>query len=142
MVTTTSVCSAICSGKSPTCLSGPAGMRTSARSSMQVGVWHQREEPRALDRGRELALVAGRGAGDAGRDDAAVLVDEVLEDVDGLVVDPFDLLGGEAAELAAPEQRPLPAVLLVLGLALELALSPSRWCHVSFLPQIRWSSRS
>src|SRR5688572_14914174 len=102
--------------------------------SVQVGVRHQGHEPRALDRGGKLALVAGRGAGDAGRDDAAVLVDEVLEDVDRLVVDPLDLLRGEAAELAAPEKRALSPVLLVLALALELAFSPSRWRHLKLLP--------
>ena len=33
MVTVTSVCSATCSGYSPTCLSGPCGMRTCERST-------------------------------------------------------------------------------------------------------------
>ena len=74
-----------------------------SRSSVQVGVRQQREEARALDRGRQLALVARGGAGDARRDDLAVLVDEVLQQLDVLVVDPLDLLGGEAAELAAAE---------------------------------------
>src|SRR5258706_9744029 len=101
-------------------------------SSVQVGVRHQRQEAGALYRGRQLAVVAGRSAGDAGRDDAAVLVDEVLEDVDRLVVDEFDLLGGEAAELAAPEQRALSPVLLVLALAFELPFTFSRWRHVYF----------
>src|SRR5437773_12406797 len=90
------------------------------RVSMQVGVGQQGEEARALDRIRELPLVAGSGAGDARRNDLAGLVDEVLQDVDVLVVDPLDLLGGEAAELAAAEQGPLALVLLVLG---ELAFS-------------------
>src|SRR5258706_7628171 len=93
--------------------------------SVQVGVRQQREETRALDRIRQLALVAGRSPGDARRDDLAGLVDEVLQDLDVLVVDPLDLLGGKAAELAAPEQRPLSLVLLVLAelpLAFALAL--------------------
>src|SRR6185436_2591479 len=100
--------------------------------SVEVGERHQREEPRALDRRRELALVAGGRAGDARRNDAAVLVDEILEDVDGLVIDPFDLLGSEAAELAAPEEGPLSPVLLVLALALELPFTALRWRHVYF----------
>src|SRR3990170_2775005 len=108
-------------------------MTCMGRPSVQVGERHQREEPRPLDGGRELALVTGRGAGDARRNDPAVLVDEVLEDVDRLVIDPLDLLGGEAAELAAAEQRALPAVLLVLALALELALATSRWSHLTLL---------
>src|SRR5687768_18422579 len=101
---------------------------------MQVGVRQQREEARALDRHGELALVARGGAGDARRDDLAGLVDEILQHVDGLVVDPLDLLGGEAAELAAPEEGPLSPVLLVLALALaKLAFSPSRWLHLNLL---------
>src|SRR5512132_460708 len=106
-----------------TCMAGP---------SVQVGERHQREETRALDGRRELALVTGRGAGDARRNDAAVLVDEVLEDVDGLVIDPFDLLGGGAAELAAPAEGPLSPVLLVLALALDLPFTALRWRHVYF----------
>src|ERR1700675_809190 len=108
-------------------------MTCMVRLSVQVGERHQCEEACALDGRRELALVAGRGAGDARRNDPAVLVDEILEDVDGLVIDPFDLLGGEAAELAAPEQRPLSPVLLVLALALELSLAALRWRHVNSL---------
>src|SRR5687768_16795730 len=79
--------------------------------SMQVGVVQQREEARALDGHAQLALVAGLGPGDARRDDLAVLVDEVLQDRDVLVVDFLDVVGGEAAELAAPEQ----AAILVAG---------------------------
>src|SRR5690242_21390466 len=86
-----------------------------ACSSMQVRVGQEREEARALDRFRELPLVAGRRPGDARRDDLARLVHEVLEDLDVLVVDPLDLFRGEAAELAAAEQRALAAVLLVLA---------------------------
>src|SRR5436309_9530251 len=101
-----------------------------AGSSMQIGVRNQRQETRALDRFRELTLVARGGAGDARRDDLAGLVDEVLQHFDVLVVDPLDLLGGEAAELAATEQRPLPFVLLVLGeLAFALAFTSARRRH-------------
>src|SRR6185369_14542621 len=56
--------------------------------------------------------------GDARRDDLAVLVDEVLEERDVLVVDFLDVLGGEAAELAAAKQ---PAVLLASILLGEAA---------------------
>src|SRR4051812_47385830 len=94
-------------------------------SLVQVGVRQQREETRALDRHRQLALEARRRARDAGRDDLAVLVDEILQHVDFLVVDPLHLVRSEAAELAAPEQRLLPAILLVLALALALAFATS-----------------
>src|SRR6185436_15305671 len=99
-----------------------------ALSSVQVGIRQQREEARALDRIRQLPLVAGRGPGDARRDDLAGLVDEVLEDLDVLVVDPLDLVGGEAAELAAAEQRPLALVLLVLAeLPFAFTLASASW---------------
>src|ERR1700752_2046780 len=102
-------------------------------ASVEIGVRQEREEARALDRVGELALVAGRGAGDARRDDLAGLVDEVLQDLDVLVVDPLDLLGGEAAELAPAEQRPLALVLLVLAeLSLALTLTFARRRHLRF----------
>src|ERR1700752_1784603 len=102
--------------------------------SVQVRVGQQREEARALDRFRQLALVARGGAGNARRDDLAGLVDEILQRLDVLVVDPFDLLGGEAAELAAAEQRPLPFVLLVLAeLPFAFAFTSARRRHDSLL---------
>src|SRR3954470_12039669 len=100
-------------------------------SSVQVGVGQQREEARALDRIRQLPLVAGRGPGDARRDDLAGLVDEVLEDLDVLVVDPFDLVGSEAAELAAAEEGPLAFVLLVLAELPFPFASAWRWHFLS-----------
>src|SRR2546428_6704311 len=99
-------------------------------SSMQVGVRQQREEARALDRLVQLPLIAGRAAGDARRDDLAGLVDEVLQHLDVLVVDPLHLLGREAAELAAARQRPLLLVFRVLGgLAFALAFTSARRRH-------------
>src|SRR5688572_3002771 len=104
-----------------------------SRASVQIRVGQQREEARALDRIRELALVARGGAGDARRDDLAGLVDEVLQHVDVLVVDPLDLLGGEAAELAPAEERPLALVLLVLAeLPFALSFTFARRRHVQF----------
>src|SRR5205085_10719178 len=84
-------------------------------ASVEIGVGQEREEARALDRVGQLALIARGGAGDARRDDLAGFVDEVLQDVDVLIVDPFDLLGGEAAELAAAKERALALVLLVFA---------------------------
>src|SRR5438046_8719118 len=99
-------------------------------SSMQVGVGQQREEARALDRLGELPLVGGGDAAHARRYHLAGLVDEVLQHLDVLVVDPLHLLGREAAELAAAEQRPLPFVLLVLGEpAFALAFTSARRRH-------------
>src|SRR5712671_1704719 len=104
--------------------------------SVQVGVRHQREIARPLDRHRELALVMGARSGDPRRDDLAVLTDEVLQQIDVLVVDPLDLLRGEAAELAALEKllRALLIALAVAALAFSLAFaetaSTSGWGHV------------
>jgi len=70
---------------------------------VQVGVRQQRQIARALYRRGQLPLITGLGAGDARRNDPAVLIDEVLEDLDILVVDPLDFLSGKAAELAALE---------------------------------------
>src|SRR5207302_1011145 len=110
-------------------------MTCMAFPSVQVGVRHQREIARALDRRRELALVVGARSGDPCRDDLAVLADEVLQQIDVLVVDPLDLLGGEAAELAALEKllRTLLFALAVSALAFSLAFSEaastSGWGH-------------
>src|SRR5262249_2506991 len=106
--------------------------------SVEIGVWQQRQEASALHRRRQLPLVMRARAGDARRDDLAVLADEVLQQVDVLVVDPLDLLRREAAELAALEQllRALVVALAVAALAFTLAFesaSTSRWGHVSLL---------
>src|SRR5690606_10327909 len=77
------------------------------RSVVVVGVRQQRQEARALDGGVELALVVRLGAGQPGRDDLAVFLDEIAQRVEILVVDLLDAGGGEAAELAALEQRVL-----------------------------------
>src|SRR6187549_3052929 len=110
----------------PDCSTGPVQAPITIHyppGSMQIGVRQQREKARAVDRDRELALVARLGPGDARRDDLAVLVDEFLEDADVLVVDLLHLLRGEAAEAPAPEQLVAPAA-RVLALALgELALA-------------------
>src|SRR5258708_32935685 len=111
-------------------------MTCMAVPSVQVGVRHQREIARALDRRRELALVVSTGSGDPRRDDLAVFTDEVLQQIDVLVIDPLELLGGEAAELAALEKllRALLFALAVAALAFSLAFSEaastSGWGHV------------
>src|SRR5258708_32981981 len=105
-----------------------------AVSSVQVSEVQQRQEARALDRHATRALVARLRAGHAGGNDLAGLVDEVLQDADVLVVDFLDVLGGEAAELAAAEKPAiLVAAVLALGelAALALAAAPGGRCHVS-----------
>src|SRR5690606_19824089 len=69
-----------------------------------VGVRDQGQEARALDGGRELALVLGLGAGDAAGNDLAVLGDVLAQGVEVLVIDLLDALGRELAELAATEE--------------------------------------
>src|SRR6476659_7985857 len=81
-----------------------------------VRVRDQGQEARALDGGVELALVDRAGAGQARRDDLAVLGDEVAQGVDVLVVDFLDAGDGEAAEALALEQQRLRVALRTLVL--------------------------
>src|SRR5690606_27132364 len=75
-------------------------------TSVLVGVRQQREEARALDRHRKLALEIALGAGDAAGHDLAGLGNVALERGQVLVVDRLHAIGGEAAEfLAADETR-------------------------------------
>src|SRR5690606_27480370 len=84
---------------------GSASLREAACSDVVVvGVRDQREEARALDRERQLTLVARLGAGDAARHDLAVLGEGLAQGVEILVIDLLDALGGELAELAAAEE--------------------------------------
>src|SRR5258705_12151200 len=111
-------------------------MTCMAVPSVQVGVRHQRKVARALDGCRKLALVVSARSGDPRRDDLAVLTDEVLQKIDVFVVDPLDLLGGEAAEISALEEllRALLFALAVAALAFFFAFSEaastSWWGHV------------
>src|SRR5215213_1592056 len=80
-----------------------------------VAVRQHRQEARALDARRQLALEERARAGQASGRDLAVLVDEIAQGVDVLVVDLLDAGDREAAEaLAAEQQR--------LGIALGLAV--------------------
>src|SRR3954463_4293953 len=78
---------------------------TCMAASVEIGIRQERQEARALHRVGELTLKVRARAGDARRDDLAVLADEVLQQIDVLVVDPLHLLRGEATELAPLEQR-------------------------------------
>src|SRR5579883_1029719 len=64
-------------------------------------VRQQRQVAGALDALGQLALVAGAGARDAGRQDLSALGQERAQDLDLLVVDVADLLGAETAHFAA-----------------------------------------
>src|SRR5665811_1004066 len=69
----------------------------------------------------------------ARRDDLAVFVDEVLQEVDVLVVDLLDLLDRETTELLAPEQVLRTALfVLVLLVVLAFAFAASH-CHLDLL---------
>src|SRR4029077_7721947 len=89
------------------------------------------EEARALDRDRQLTLIARLRAGDARRNDLPVFLDEVLEDLDILVVDRLDAFGGKAAKLLALEQI-VPALSFLA--ILFLGESSCGTGHFSFLP--------
>src|SRR4029079_7348732 len=101
---------------------------------VQVGLGQEREKARPLDRGRQLPLVACLGAGDARRHDLAVFLHEVLQDVDVLVIDLLDALGGEAAELLALEQViPALALLAILAFTFAFGVSSHGTGHLVFL---------
>src|SRR3982750_617360 len=80
-----------------------------------VAVRQHRQETRALDARRQLALEEGARASQARGRDLAVLVDEIAQGVDVLVVDFLDAGDREAAETLATEQQRL-------GVALGLAV--------------------
>jgi len=103
-------------------------------ASVEVGVGNQREKASALDRGSELALIAGLRARYPRRHDLAVFLDEILQDLDVLVVDFLDAFRGKAAELAALEERIATLALLAVLLLAKPSLGPG---HVSVLPSIR-----
>src|SRR5512135_792114 len=96
---------------------------------MQIGVRQKRQKTRALDGRRELALVMRLRARDPRRHDLAVLLDEILEDVDVLVVDFLHFLCGEAAKLATLEQI-VAAFALLAVFPFSFASSDRAW-HVS-----------
>src|SRR3546814_19537031 len=68
---------------------------------MLVGIRQQREETRALDRQCQLTLITRAGAGDAGRNDLAVLANVTLEQGEILVVDLRSVVRAELAGLLA-----------------------------------------
>ena len=81
------------------------------------------QKTRAFHRGAQLTLEARPGAGDARRDQFAVLGDEFLDDVHILVIHLGDLLDCKAAELAALEQ-------IVAGRTFVLVIFLFVWtCH-------------
>src|SRR4030095_4211840 len=91
-----------------TCIAFPSDL-------VLVAVRQHRQEARALDARRQLALEERTRAGQPGGRDLAVLVDEVAQGVDVLVVDLLDAGHREAAEALATEQQRL-------GVALGLAV--------------------
>src|SRR5437763_15508028 len=72
--------------------------------SVLVGIGQQRQEARALDRHRQLALIEGLGPRDAARNDLAGLGNVALDCAQTLVVACLQSLGGGVAEvLSRPE---------------------------------------
>src|SRR4051812_37229583 len=79
----------------------------SSSEPVLVAVRQHRQEARALDAGRQLALEERARAGQAGRRDLAILADEIAQGVDVLVVDFLDAGDRETAEALAAEQQRL-----------------------------------
>src|SRR3954452_24913694 len=80
---------------------------TFASNLVLVAVRQHRQEARALDARRQLALEERARPGQTGRRDLAVLADEIAQGVDVLVVDFLDAGDREAAEALATEQQRL-----------------------------------
>src|SRR6266536_2890429 len=85
-------------------------------------VRQDRQHARALDGGRDLALVERAVAAVPPRDDLAALGQEVLELPLVLVVDLERLVGAEAAHLAPPEAAPAAAHLVAAAAPAAAAL--------------------
>src|SRR5205814_3787428 len=83
------------------------------RSTLLLGrqIRHQRHRARALDRVRQLALVACAAPRNAARDDLATLADEVPEPAHVLVVEDVDLVSAELADLPPAEPPTLYGLL-------------------------------
>src|SRR5437763_12315290 len=75
------------------------------RSVLIRHIGNERDLPRALDRGLQLALVHRARARDPPRQDLAALGDERADQLHVLVVDVVDLVRAELAHLPAAEQR-------------------------------------
>src|ERR1019366_10206321 len=90
---------------------GSAAPRT-ARARLIGDVWQKREVARALDGGRQLALVESGRSADAARKDLRALGDESREKLHVLEVDVADLLDRELADALAAHEE-----LLLDGLA-------------------------
>src|SRR5690606_14305758 len=93
-----------CPFRGPHAAAGPPHASLTRLRVVVVGVRDQGQVARALDRGRQLALVLRLGAGHAARHDLAGLGEVLAQGVEILVVDLLDALGGELAELAAAEK--------------------------------------
>src|SRR6185312_2591849 len=89
-----------------------------------VDVGQQRELTGALDRARDLHLVAPARAGDPARADLALLGDELAQRGDVLVVDLLDLVAAVLTGLAPAAADPA----LLVAPANRLATS-ARLCH-------------
>src|SRR5450759_5211725 len=96
-----------------------------ARALLIGDVRQKREVARALDRGRQLALVEGGGTADTAREDLSALGDESREGLHVLEVDVADLLDRELADaLAADEELLLDG--FANGLGHGVSPDPSR----------------
>src|SRR5215813_4154495 len=103
--------------------SGPSAERVSVR-----GEGNQGQDARSLDRLHQLPLMLRACARDPSRKDLGALRREGLQQAHVLIVDEFDLLVAELAELLLSEQK----LLLVLLLAAAILSAPpgiSRFPH-------------
>src|SRR5688572_16661914 len=101
------------------------GVSSMLRPALVGDVGNQRQLPRPLDGGLQLALVQGAGARDPPRLDLAALRQERREQPHVLVVDVVDLLRAELAHAAATEEAATARPVLALVLVGALAAAPA-----------------
>src|SRR4029079_3074203 len=112
------------SPRAPLALPVPIAVAVSAAAALALGrvadVGQPRELARALDRGRDLVLVAAAGARDAAGPGLFAPRDEAPQRADVLVVDVLDLVLAEQAGLAPAAAGAALLVPPACGLAIAL----------------------
>ena len=90
----------------PVCPKSGNRVRPATANSRLLHFGEKSHEASVLDRDGELALILGAGAGDGTRGDLAIGSDELAKELSIFVIDIFDVVLGEIADLAAGTHFP------------------------------------
>src|SRR5699024_6425701 len=96
-------------------------MDDTPRLFVVVGIRHQGQKARTLDRGVELTLKVCLGTGKTSGDDLAIFLDKITQGVEILVVDLLDACRRETTKFATLEKWVL--------LSVTTTVSASSVCH-------------